>query len=257
MKRWKTLESISAEDYFQGITKPNQWVSTGKLDKLTAECKGNLQLTDKNHNNDSSLKCVVCRQQYDRPKLLHCLHSFCKNCVESLIKEPDIQSQLYTVECPVCHTKSEIPRGGLEVLPTNSLIASKLQTLVQRDDQTPDVAEHENESDTEKENESTTILCANCDEKSPATGTCEECAEVLCDGCSDAHRRVRVTRNHRITPLSLLTQNDVQSNKYRLNLCPKHKSETLAFFCLTCDTVVCRQCTETDHCQPDHSFKVT
>lgn len=259
MKRWKTLESIAAEEYFQGITKPNQWVSTGKLDKLTAECKGDLQRNDKNHNNDSLLKCGVCQQQYDRPKLLHCLHSFCKSCVESLIKESDVQNLSYTIECPVCHTKSEIPKDGLDELPTNFLIASKLQTVVLQEDQTSEVDTHENEAETEKEkeNENTTILCANCDEKSPATGKCEECAEVLCDGCSDAHRRVRVTRNHRITPLTLLTQTDVQNNKCSRNSCPKHSSEVLAYFCLTCDAVICRQCTESEHCQPDHSFKVT
>lgn len=253
MKRWQTLESIAARDYFQGITKSNRWLSTGKLDKPAFE--GN---PDKTRSSDPSLKCGVCRQNYDRPKLLYCLHSFCKNCVESLVKEPDLQSQMY-VECPICLAKSEIPKNTLDDLPTNVLIAAESQIMLQRESRPPTIETNESEQDeteTEKGNENTQITCVNCDEKSLATGNCEECSEALCDGCTDAHRRVRVTRNHHITPLSLLAETDAQSNFSSPNSCPKHSSEVIEYFCLTCDTAVCRQCTETEHCQPDHSFKV-
>ena len=199
MKRWKTLESFAVEDYFKGIAQSNRWASTGKLGKPKApDCKKDLQGKDELQLDDPSLTCAVCRQQYNQPKLLHCLHSFCKSCVESLVKNSDTESEFYTVLCPVCRSKSEVQKSSLEELPTNFLITSKLQAVVLREEHEAEASteaeENETEPLTEEESEDTATTCANCDEKARATGKCEECAEILCDACSEAHRRVRVTR---------------------------------------------------------------
>ncbi len=46
------------------------------------------------------------------------------------------------------------------------------------------------------------VICLqNCDEKNPTTSWCGDCEEHLCDECVKAHKRVKITRDHAITPI--------------------------------------------------------
>jgi B-box zinc finger len=41
-------------------------------------------------------------------------------------------------------------------------------------------------------------LCTSCEENIMAMSYCQDCSEFLCDGCVQAHRRVKVTKDHTI-----------------------------------------------------------
>ena len=45
----------------------------------------------------------------------------------------------------------------------------------------------------------TTTICLSCDDKHPAIAHCHDCKENLCETCVGAHKRVSMTKFHRIT----------------------------------------------------------
>uniref|UniRef100_A0A3B4Z7Y9 RING-type domain-containing protein n=1 Tax=Stegastes partitus TaxID=144197 RepID=A0A3B4Z7Y9_9TELE len=51
----------------------------------------------------SELECVVCCNEYSRsdriPRVLHCNHTFCAPCLETMSK---LEGIIYTVSCPLC-----------------------------------------------------------------------------------------------------------------------------------------------------------
>lgn len=240
MRRWKTVESVSVEEYFDEITKPQRWASVSKLDGLSDDF--NIQSPmiiqrDEKALKDPSLLCYVCKQEFIRPKLLRCLHTFCMSCIESMAQMAGDENK-DSVVCPVCATPDELNKKSAEHLPTNFLLIDKLGY---------------------KEEEKREVICENCEDKSPASGYCVQCEENLCDNCTNAHKRVRVTREHHITALSHFTEGtnsgDLNNNLSGIKYCPKHCQEELAYFCHTCDKAVCRECTVYEHRKSSHNFE--
>ncbi|XP_026855801.2 transcription intermediary factor 1-beta isoform X1 [Electrophorus electricus] len=77
--------------------------------------------------------------------------------------------------------------------------------------------------------------CGGCDESVPS-GWCVQCEEALCSQCVSAHQRVKVTRDHTVTP------QDPSSGPTASLRCTSHKQEWLKFLCVTCNELTCRDC---------------
>ncbi|XP_038065287.1 E3 ubiquitin-protein ligase TRIM56-like [Patiria miniata] len=61
------------------------------------------------------LNCTICQDRYKQPKILNCLHSFCKEC---LLKYQPSQGPV-KLSCPVCRQETVILEGGVAGLKTN------------------------------------------------------------------------------------------------------------------------------------------
>lgn len=99
--------------------------------------------------------------------------------------------------------------------------------------------------------------CTACDEQVPATCFCQECAEWLCDQCVQAHRRVRVTKDHTISPHEAVVNREEAACSVgldRLPFCPVHKQEVLRLYCETCDKLTCRDCQLLEHKEHKYQF---
>ena len=104
-------------------------------------------------------------------------------------------------------------------------------------------------SDSSKSADEQVKICTGCEENVPATSYCVECSEYLCDQCVQAHRRVKITKEHTIQPKDEANKTDDVSfgNMEKVMLCPLHKNEPLKLYCDTCDKLTCRDCQLLEH----------
>ncbi|XP_067849048.1 E3 ubiquitin-protein ligase TRIM45 [Heptranchias perlo] len=191
-------------------------------------------------------KCLVCKNFYTDPKILPCLHTFCLGCVSSLeqFSVPRIQREVESgsggsldssepgtcILCPVCDCEVDVSPAAVRGLTSNHLILNEvlLESLKR-----PDYR----------------LVCDLCNDGA-AERRCDICSANLCDFCSKAHRRQRMTASHNTVALK-----DLQGGNERIVkpiICSVHPAEELRLFCETCDCLVCRDCCMVDH--RDHNY---
>ncbi|NXP15144.1 TRI66 protein, partial [Thinocorus orbignyianus] len=177
--------------------------------------------------------CLVCKWDLRRrdPRMLPCLHSFCKECLPDLIQGysciPTEYEVLYEgiLSCPVCK-----------------------QTCFARD-----VVENFFLKDFPTGNSAMAKSCAMCKEKRPAHSLCTSCNKWLCSTCTEEHRHGKEPGD-RLLSVSLkgCTATEDEASKFSL-FCSVHTQEPLMLFCETCDTLTCRSCLLTEH--KEHRFR--
>ena len=171
-----------------------------------------------------SLSCPVCLRIFKNPKYLPCYHSYCAECLEKLQSQSEIK-------CPECREVAKVPEGGVKSLPINFLINSLVDELIFK-------------SKVEGEE----VQCENCDENDPVVSYCPNCNLFLCHICNESHKRDRRSINHiqDLIPFTeLKSGTDVPvCTKVKTLMCEKHNLE-LAFYCETCEDLVCLYCTTT------------
>lgn len=63
----------------------------------------------------------------------------------------------------------------------------------------------------------------------PAVSWCEDCDEMLCNDCYQAHRKVKFTRNHQLVPIE-----DMKSYQDKLKIsdrCEHHAEKLIEYYC--------------------------
>ena len=185
---------------------------------------------DANYNTITrDLICAVCHGEYRNPKLLPCLHTFCKNCLEKYV---ECIGGEYHAKCPLCGTLKKIKSDGLEEL-TSNFVALDFQDTCAIN-----------------VNELKEASCNNCSTR--AQSRCSECAVFLCVNCQSAHKNNKQSKNHNVCSLALL---DLKSNHplHTGDYCRNHAGQNLTHFCNTCDRAICNDCTFLDHPKDRHS----
>ncbi|XP_066523168.1 transcription intermediary factor 1-alpha [Hoplias malabaricus] len=188
--------------------------------------------------------CPLCKLSFHsrEPKLLPCLHSFCKRCLPSpsrnLLYGEGTNMQmpaegqtkpLNVIRCPVCHQEC------MEVEVLDNFFAKDTMEVPS--------------STVEK----TSQLCMSCDDNTEATGFCVECVEFLCVTCIEAHQRVKFTRDHTIRQIEEMSSEAMGASTQKPVFCDIHKQEPLKLFCETCDRLTCRDCQLLKH--KDHNYQ--
>ncbi|XP_078614336.1 E3 ubiquitin-protein ligase TRIM56-like [Branchiostoma floridae x Branchiostoma japonicum] len=190
-----------------------------------------------NRLSEDFLECQICLQPYRRPKVLFCLHSFCLQCLEELLKKQKVKTEL---DCPTCRSKTLLPGGGVAELKDNFFVESLKDTV-----------------DVHKKlaNEGESLVCGSCETRSGAESFCTECGDFLCDECAAMHRRMKVTRGHQVIGVEQLkAESDTVKIKPRpLPQCRIHSQEPLKFFCIDCSEAICQVCTALSH--KDHKYE--
>jgi len=54
---------------------------------------------------DKQLTCAICIEQFKEPKVLPCLHTYCKGCLVKLIKK---QGPDHVITCPECRQDTKV-----------------------------------------------------------------------------------------------------------------------------------------------------
>nr|XP_046250963.1 transcription intermediary factor 1-alpha-like [Scatophagus argus] len=186
--------------------------------------------------------CPVCHLNFHsrEPRLLPCLHSFCKKCLPTpsrnlaMTEPPNSQvdtatKPLNVIRCPVCRQECVEVDVMENVFVKDSVEApsSTVERAVQ--------------------------LCMTCDDNTEAAGFCVNCVEYLCATCVEAHQRVKFTRDHTIRQKAEASQEGQGISAPRPMFCDIHKQEPLKLFCETCDLLTCRDCQLVKH--KDHNYQ--
>ena len=188
---------------------------------------------------ETNLKCSVCLDLYEIPLLLPCLHTYCKKCVEGILRK-SIDKTQKTLSCPQCRKDHVLPEGGVCSFPSDQVLANEVQA-------------HALKTVVKSSSDMKQKQCTMCTEDDPPTSYCASCGKYLCDFCHKAHKRQVDFRSHKVTPLSELGPEDILTMEKPLH-CQLHTGEVIKLYCKTCNKLICRDCTIVDHRAHEYGF---
>ena len=181
------------------------------------------------------LTCPVCLSQFDSPKTLPCLHSFCLKCIQQL--PVDLEKGKHVISCPTCRKTAQVPDKGPADLPTAFVINS----LVEIEEQLKRVVVKGKQ-----------ISCDNCSE-GDATSYCKQCAIGFCEKCLAMHNGLKSNVAHQIMDVVTTASQLLPVKEEAIMDCTDH-NEPLKVFCETCQELICQSCTIPRH--KDHNYDV-
>ena len=163
--------------------------------------------------------CPVCLDNFVDARVLPCLHSVCKACIDKM----DVTATDGNVICPVCRASVTLPSSGAAALPKDVVAL-----------ETAEVCE-----------------CASCDDdktRKKAKAWCKECCLAFCLEHAGLHV-VSVSSSsetHSVISLSLAMGESASetSRSYVggvVPMCPQH-GQPLRFHCGSCDVAICGDC---------------
>ena len=179
----------------------------------------------------TSTNCKLCGGYYRDPRLLHCLHTFCKSCLDSVVKKNEEKTS-----CPTCHKVSPHPPHRLPRhlrLENEAAIARRLAKIQSEQS------------------------CGSCDSKEQAEAYCHQCDAGLCSFCVKCHKTLQVLRDHKVEALTNISTSLTSSLVY----CTDHSDEVLKYYCTTCSSLICHECYMFEHkehkyCRIQEAMKV-
>ena len=192
---------------------------------------------------DYSLRCSVCLDDFKDPKVLPCCHTFCKLCLENISSLKDKRQVTTTVKqavkeeeisiiCPQCRAQHKIT-GGVDTLLTDFAIKNESQQKKMGLDQSRQQDSH------------VELHCGLCESTDPVVSYCADCSSPLCNFCLEAHHRQRVYNGHSLKSVDEVDSKLLTSipQKYVSHLfCSKHPSQLPQIFCNSCDKLVYCEC---------------
>lgn len=193
--------------------------------------------------------CPGCGKQFESPKILPCLHTFCRHC---LMEAVDADGSL---SCPSCYRHVPLNESGVDGLTANMFIENILGIISPQHEH--EIVRERSASISVRANLASRI-CSSCEEGMKVTSHCQVCNELLCANCTRAHQRVRLTKDHEIVALDSRETRAKeeaslrQTRSTRTEYCSTHDNEVVILYCDTCYTQVCRECTLNQH--RNHSF---
>ena len=171
------------------------------------------------------VECSICLDNFEEPKTIACLHTFCCECLKkhALMSQRDGQFR-----CPECQTQIAIPEGNrFDQLPTSFLHNSLLSLLT-----------------VQQSGDSGEISCGLCKKKSAEASYCLDCERFLCGTCVNAHELFRdvAFSGHKVTPVKQFQAEDYEAFLKRKAFCTEkyHEKEVTRFYCRVCQTCICQ-----------------
>ena len=187
---------------------------------------------------EREITCGICQEHYTEPKVLPCLHYYCKKCVLRLALRTGTGKPF---SCPECRCEATLPEGGVDELKT-AFFVNRLKTTV---------------STMERAHGKVEVKCELCsDSGDKAEAFCRQCAMFICKNCIEHHKKLKILLTHEVASLEDLKQGRAKPIVVKEDpcsvKCPDH-DEPLVIYCFDCDTLICRDCTMRDH--RDHNFE--
>lgn len=172
-------------------------------------------------------RCSICLEIYKDPKLLPCLHRYCKECLERIIVG------LTDIRCPLCQDETKIPVEGVDGYKTDFHMNGLLQFI------------HLQKSAGNKEMRE----CIGCTSHLEVSAYCFKCRDFLCEKCHTIHLTNRTLADHKNKVLALkdfkahnLKPSDL-STLTEAPRCHQHLDQASVICCVTCGNLpICMVC---------------
>ncbi len=186
---------------------------------------------------EQELTCAVCLDRFTEPKVLPCLHTYCKGCIDTLVAKSREKS---AIVCPKCRERYALPIGGASGFLSNFTLKNLVEVLKVHETAGPG-----------KEDASKVLRCENGLDENVAVARCLVCSVYLCDSCWKHHVKMVATRNHETVSLKAIKEGG-EKKLHKPQYCLEHENEVLKLYCKTCSKAICGDCTYIDH--RDHKY---
>ena len=187
---------------------------------------------------EREITCGICQEHYTEPKVLPCLHYYCKKCVLKLALRTGTSEPF---PCPECRCEATLPEGGVDELKT-AFFVNRLKTTV---------------STMERAHGKVEVKCDLCsDSGDKAEAFCRQCAMFICKNCIEHHKKLKILLTHEVASLEDLKQGlakPIAVKELPTQTCPNH-DEPLIIYCFDCESLICHHCTVKDHRNHDFEF---
>ena len=188
---------------------------------------------------EQEVTCPVCQDHFQEPKILPCLHYYCKGCIEALAKRAGGPNQPFP--CPECRTPTLLPQGDPDQLQTAFFI-NRMKEV------------HAKLEKVEGKVEAKCEMCSG----GVATAFCRQCAEFICNECTRSHQRMKVFAGHKVSTLTELKEGGakeiVAAKSTPPPMCKIHE-EQAKIYCYDCKTLICRDCViDEEHKSHNYEF---
>ena len=186
---------------------------------------------------EKEITCAICQEHYTEPKILPCLHYYCKKCIFKLAPRTGSKQHF---SCPECREETTLPEGGVDQLKT-AFFVNRFRS---------------NFSVLQRVHGKVEVMCEECTEsEGKAEAFCRQCAVFICRECVRQHKRMKLFSSHEVVSLEDLKQGrarEIATKEPPTKKCDIHE-EPLIIFCSDCNRLICRDCTVIIH--KDHKFE--
>ena len=189
---------------------------------------------------ESEITCPICQELYTEPKVLPCLHYYCKKCIFKLALRTQSGKPFH---CPECRCEATLPEGGADNLKT-AFFANRLKSKV---------------TTLQRAHGKVEVKCELCT-ASPlgvAEAFCRECARFICKECVLIHTKIQTFVSHDVASLEDLKHGrakPIAVKELPTSKCEVHK-KSFIIYCYDCSRLICQHCTLKDH--KDHNYEFT
>ena len=178
---------------------------------------------------DEEITCPVCQEHFRDPKILPCLHYYCKECVRQLALRAGTNRPF---ACPECRRGTVLPQNDPNQLPT-AFFVNRMKEL---------------RTKMEKVQGKMEAVCEMCS-RAKAEAFCRQCTEFICNDCVRLHGVLKVFAGHKVVTLQELKEGGAKAIPMKEappSMCKDH-DEPLKIYCFDCNHLICRDCVLYDH----------
>ena len=188
---------------------------------------------------EENLECTVCLERLNDPRTLPCWHSFCKVCLEGVVKtcrdKAPRDQPIREIPCPNCRTTFVLePDKQVADMPRNHFICNMVQAMAVLD-------------------LGTRVPCSHSCNESYSVARCVTCEKFLCRECLTDHNKYRGNNGHSVLTMEELSKPENQKKIKDRMYCNEHSGKKLKVYCETCDQLICKDCMDFKHVKQGHS----
>ena len=187
---------------------------------------------------ESEITCPICQEHYTEPKVLPCLHYYCKKCILKLALRTQSGKSFH---CPECRCEATLPEGGVDNLKT-AFFANRLKSKV---------------ITLQRAHGKVEVKCELCTTSSNAEAFCRQCVRFICKRCVQLHSEIQTFLSHEVASLEDLKHGrakPIAVEEPPISKCEVHE-EPFKIYCYDCSSLICQLCTIKDH--RDHKIEFT